>query len=525
MFQIIPMFLWVPSLVLDGTKYIICDFIHQSPSLRISLINTTSLFAQHQNPIFTAHQFLLMRCLCFLLFIVCCTAGMAQVDSITHKPFVDTSATPNVTIGNINIKGNKRTKPYIILREMTLQQGNTISIKDLNKKLEQSRNQIYNTALFVDVVVSATEKIGNIININVDVKERWYFFPLPYFRLIDRNFNQWLVDQHASLERVNYGMKFTQGNLTGQNDELNIWLITGYSQQINLRYGIPFFDKKRKSGFSVGFVHSTQKELNYGTSFNKQVFFKNNDIVRTVTRADLSYSYRPDQYWRHTLQAVYTYEGISDTVVTVNPNYYPEKRNEVKYLSLSYGLSYAKTDYNAYPTKGLIASSYISKRGFDDVTGLWQIGGKALYAFPLSNTAFVHLEGAATVKFTNDKQFYFNQRLFGYGDFQMRGLDYYVVDGTAGLLAKATIHKQILKFIFKNPIKSKTHDLIPFRFYLKAFGDVGYAYNKYAGNNALSNQPIYTGGIGLDIVSIYDFVFKIEFAFNQIGPAGLYLSK
>ena len=59
---------------------------------------------------------------------------MAQVDSVTHQPFIDTSAiTPKVTIGNINIKGNKRTKPYIILREMSLQQGTIISIKDLNK--------------------------------------------------------------------------------------------------------------------------------------------------------------------------------------------------------------------------------------------------------------------------------------------------------------------------------------------------------------------------------------------------------
>ncbi|MBC7652399.1 MAG: hypothetical protein H7101_11680, partial [Deinococcales bacterium] len=395
--------------------------------------------------------------------------------------------------------------------------------KDLNKKLEQSRNQVFNTALFVDVVIHTAETSGSIININVDVKERWYFFPLPYFRLVDRNFNQWLIDQKASLERVNYGIKFTQSNLTGQNDELNIWLITGYSQQINLRYTIPFFDKKRKSGFSVGFAHSTQKELNYITNFNKQLFFKNTVFVRSVTRADVSYTYRPDQYWRHSLQAVYLAESIADTVVKVNPNYFPEQRNQAKYLTLNYGIGYVKTDYNAYPTNGIIAGAYLSKRGFDAVTGLWQVGARGLYAFPLSKTAFVHVAGAATIKFTNNKNIYFNQRLFGYGDFQMQGLEYYVVDGTAGVLGKATIHQQILKYILKNPIKSKTHDLIPFRFFLKVFGNVGYAYNKFSGNSLLNNKLIYTGGIGLDIVSIYDFVFRIEFSFNQLGGQSLYL--
>lgn len=449
----------------------------------------------------------------------------AQADSVTHQLFIDTSAkkTTSVIIGTINIKGNKRTKAYIILREMSLRQGDIISTTDLNKKLEQSRNQVYNTSLFVSVVVYAAEKVGNIININIDVKEQWYFFPLPYFRLVDRNFNQWLVDQKASLERVNYGIKFTQGNLTGQNDELNIWLITGYSQQINLRYGIPFFNKKRNVGFNVGFAHSEQKELNYATGFNKQLFFKDNNYVRKVTRADATFTYRPDQYWRHSLQTVYISESISDTVVKINPTYYPENRNQVKYLNLSYGVSYAKTDYNSYPTKGLIAGGYLSKRGFDDVTGLWQIGGRVLYAFPINKTAFVHLEGAATAKFTDDKNFYFNQRLFGYGDFQAQGLEYYVIDGTVGLLGKATVHQQIFRYTLKNPFKSKTHDLIPFRFFLKAFGNIGYAYNKYPGNSLLNNQPIYTGGIGLDIVSIYDFVFKIELSFNQLGGQGIYL--
>ena len=450
----------------------------------------------------------------------------AQQDSLAVNTLTDTtSVTSNqyVTVNNIAIKGNKRTQAYIILREMVVHQGDTILLKDLNKKLEQSRNQVFNTALLVDATVSAGQKIGNSITINVDVKERWYFFPLPYFRLVDRNFNQWLVDQKASLNRVNYGMKFTQGNLTGQNDELAIWLITGYSQQISLRYSLPFFDKKRQKGFSVGFAHSKQREFNYNTSLNKQLFYRAEDFTRTITRADASYTYRPDQYWRHSLQAVFLYEGISDSAVKVNPNYFPQNRKDVQYVTFNYGISYAKTDYNAYPTKGIIAGGYISKRGFDDVTGLWQIGGRLLYAFPLNSSSFVHLEGSATVKLTNDKNFYFNQRLFGYGDFQMRGLEYYVIDGTAGILGKASVHKQLFKYIFKNPFKSKTHDVIPFRFFLKAFGDVGYAYNKYFGNSLLNNRLIYTGGVGLDIVSIYDFVFKIEFSFNQLGAQGLYL--
>ena len=132
-----------------------------------------------------------MRFLCFLLCMGSYLSSIAQTDSVTKQQFIDTSAkiTPFVTIGAITIKGNKRTKPYIILREMVLHQGDSISIKDLNKKLAQSRNQVFNTALFVEVVVYAAEKAGSQIIINVDVKERWYFFPLPHFFFLDNNWD------------------------------------------------------------------------------------------------------------------------------------------------------------------------------------------------------------------------------------------------------------------------------------------------------------------------------------------------
>jgi hypothetical protein len=42
-------------------------------------------------------------------------------------------------------------------------------------------------------------------------------------------------------------------------------------------------------------------------------------------------------------------------------------------------------------------------------------------------------------------------------------------------------------------------------------------------SNKLSNTLLRTAGIGLDIISIYDFVFKIDYSVNQLGDKGLYL--
>ncbi len=105
----------------------------------------------------------------------------------------------------------------------------------------------------------------------------------------------------------------------------------------------------------------------------------------------------------------------------------------------------------------------------------------------------------------------------------MRGLEYYVVDGVAGAIGRATARNEIFSFAFKNPVKSQTHNLIPFRFFLKAYGDLGYAYSKNAGNSLLNNRMLKTWGLGLDIVTIYDVVFKIDYSFNQLGNSGFFI--
>jgi len=145
-------------------------------------------------------------------------------------------------VHTILITGNKRTKQMIVNRELPFQAGTMIAKHDLERESLLAKRQLMNTSLFVDVQVIPVQK-DSVVDMQVQLKERWYLFPLPYFKLIDRNFNQWWVDQHRSLDRVNYGVKFIQNNVSGRNDNLDIWLITGYTQQITLRYDLPFIDK------------------------------------------------------------------------------------------------------------------------------------------------------------------------------------------------------------------------------------------------------------------------------------------
>lgn len=424
----------------------------------------------------------------------------------------------SVIVSDIIISGNKKTRDGIILRELLFKKGDIISVSKLDENLQQSRSFVFNTTLFVDVEVAATKLDSNKIIVHILVKERWYIFPLPYFKLVDRNFNEWWVNQNRDLSRVNYGIKFFHNNLSGRNDKLNIWLITGYNRQVSLRYENPFSNKKLTNGFAIGFIHSKQKEINYGTSnLNKQEFFKlDNDFAKSFTKVEFAFTNRPDQRLRHIFKLGYTTESVHDSVAIKNPNYYGNGASELNYLDFSYTVQYVNTNYNAYPTKGFIGGISIYHRGISKENGYTQIAGSANWIKPLSKKTFFRTTLAATIKFPYSS-IYVNQNLFGYGDFQVRGLENYVVDGMVGVMSKNSLGTKLFDINLKLPVKSNIYNVIPFKFYGKIFSDFGYSHNPFTSNDILSNKLMYSYGIGLDVVSIYDIVFKFELSFNQFG--------
>ncbi len=472
-----------------------------------------------------------MRLSCVIVLLVVCAGSVLPLtaqylpDSSASVLQADTIAPQNrpVMVGDIVITGNKRTKIFIVTRELPFVKGSRFTEGGMEEQLILAKQQLMNTSLFVDVDVYVASRKGNVLQVQVDLKERWYFFPLPYFRLVDRNFNQWWVEQKRSLERVNYGIKFTQNNITGRNDNLDIWVINGYTQQLTLRYNLPFFDRKLKQGFNVGIISATQKEINYATGDNKQLFYKQEGIAKKALRFDFTYSFRPDVKQRHYFRVSYNDEQVADTVLKINPNYFPDNRTRLRFVDFSYQYKYYNVDYIPYPTKGFLFEGNLYRRGLDNTVGFWQLGARAVYTLPFTKTSFLHLEGLGIAK-APFRNYFVNERLLGYGFYQMRGLEYNVVDGMLGAALKTTVHKQVLSFILRNPFPSKTHDKIPFRIFLKAYGDLGYAYNPNPNiSNTLNNKLLRTWGLGMDIVSIYDFVFKIEYSFNQLGKDGLYL--
>ena len=176
-------------------------------------------------------MFKISRCSFLFLFSIICVSANLKAQ---------------VRINTIQVEGNNRTKNYILLRELPYHVGDQINKDSLSILNTLSQQQLFNTSLFLSVKVTPVYPLkydSSIVDIQIQVKERWYFIPKPYFKWVDRNFNQWWTEQNRSLDRVNYGITLSQKNATGNNDKLVIGFIGGYTQQNIIQY--PFRIKRK----------------------------------------------------------------------------------------------------------------------------------------------------------------------------------------------------------------------------------------------------------------------------------------
>ena len=432
------------------------------------------------------------------------------------------SAQAQITIRSITIKGNDKTKSYVIQRELPYRIGSIVPADSLEAYNTLGQYQIFNTSLFNEAKVESIMVDSTTADVLIHVKERWYLFPLPYFRWVDRNFSQWWNQQNRSLDRVNYGINFRQSNFSGNNDRLVIGLITGYTQQAVLRYQIPFIDKKLQWGVGAGLQFYTQKEMNFATLADKQVFYRSERILKEGFRANANFTYRPNLFERMNFQVGFGEEQITDEAFAKAPKLLPSFNQLMRYADFTVGFSKTKFDYNAYPTKGA-STDFIWYQRWAKNAPLSSFQFRKVWVHPFNKTNFLYTESNSQIKLLANQN-YLDQKLLGYGSLQMNGLEYYVVDGNAATIGKMAFHHKIGTISLRNPVTKKFLPEVKYHFWLKIYTQLGYVYSEKPLNaNKLSNTLLRTAGIGVDIISIYDFVLKVDYSVNQLGDKGLYL--
>jgi len=447
--------------------------------------------------------------------VVYSTNGVATV-SDTNRLFV---------IQDIIISGNDKTKPAIILRELPFKLSEEYPLGAIVQRFKKARKQLMNTGLFRNVVVSLEKLDDHHVNIKVDVEEKWYVWPMVFFKPVDKNFGEWWTEKDRSLDRINYGLRLSHTNITGRNDKLRLSIMNGYTRQISFQYYGLRLDPALKWSTNAGISYGQNREVNYMTVQNKQIPLKGDgQFLQTYVGGFLHFNYRPKIKTTHTFGVGYSYETIADTILKLNPSY-ASGSNTIQYPELFYKLSYIDVDYIAYPTKGFLGELSLKRKGLgiQSPVNLWELTTKASQSWPINSKYFFNLKGLVTLKLPFSQP-YIGKRFMGYDGRFLQGYEYYVIDGVAGGYGKISLTRPIFTAHIHLPSdRFKSLSRIPIRLYAKTFANAGYVYNTVAGENELTNKFLYSGGVGLDIVTYNDFVIKIEWSFNRLGQNGLYL--
>ena len=443
------------------------------------------------------------------------------------KIMADVDTFSNVKISSIKVTGNKHTKDYIILREVPFKAGDTLNKNLLPSIFKQARNQVYNINLFTEVIFDSIPLPDSSLQVNIKVKERWYIFPTPQFQLFDRNFKEWIKTYNADLDRVIYGLKFVHYNFSGRRDQLRVFLLNGYARNISASYSAPYSNAKLTEGFGVSAGFTQNREAGYIiTDSNKLRNYRKEGFVRSSFNTSLGYSKRKGFFKTTGIGIGYNYINIDDSVLTTkyNPTYFNDKNNIQHIFDVGVSVSYTNTNNNNFPQKGLIYNYGISKRGLGVRGGVNALSFSGSFAkfYTHKRNWFSVIQSSALLKLPFEQAF-INRRAVGFGSLSLRGLEVYIVDGVAAAVTKYTLSKKLVSFKIPIPFKIKSLSNIPVSIFAKTFTDVGYSYlpNKYA--SLLNNKLLYTGGFGLDLLTLYDIVIKVEYSFNQLGEKGLFL--
>jgi outer membrane protein assembly factor BamA len=450
----------------------------------------------------------------------------APQSNLPETPF---EATGYVIIQNIEFEGNETTKRDILKREVVFETGDTLSRADLDILLEKSRENLLNTSLFNFVDVSLLfDDLLPVANVRFTFVERWYIWPFPIFEVAERNITDWLLN--PNLDRTNYGVYIVKENFRGRMERIRILARAGYHQNYSLGYTIPYINKKQTIGLGVNVGYNRRNEIEYMTRDNVQQFYsEKGSFALQHFYLKTQFFYRKTIHNRHNLQIEFNQYHFADSLLILNPLFSPGSNTKTPFFSLGYEFKHDYRDLRAYPLKGHYFDIRVKRQGLGllpreemDITTaetslrkFWNLSSRWYFSSGMN----------AKVSFGNFLPYYLQQGLGFKGDL-VRGYENFVIDGQHFGVFKTNLKYALVPSRSNRIgfIRNEKFSLIHYALYINFFGDVGYVHDGiFFRNNPYSNKFLAGYGIGLDLVTYYDKVFRTEFSMTRQGDLGIHL--
>ena len=412
----------------------------------------------------------------------------------------------NLVVSKILLKGNNKTKSFVILNELPISVGDTIQIKDLKTIKNEIKNNVFNTSLFNYVTVNDSIINNNKIIFIINVVERWYIWPYPILEHADINFSSFLFNQNWS--KINYGLMTVLYNLRGRRDFLKIKFRKGYKEQYGITYYNPYLNKKNTFLYSFEINKNIRHEYPIGIKNLKFDYYKNDTLkVFDNNFGKFTIIYRKNLY---TFISFSSY--FSQTTYLINSQ--TKQQTLIFKPSISYNID--KRDIHYYSLKGYyinIKSSYakVFSDSSNDFVSFTLDFRKYLPINKKVNFSFRTFLNPFVDNFRNDYNSYVKNHI--------RATDFLVYPTNFSIQTslKYNIMPQkdfVLKFI---PFEKINRPFLSI--YSGLFSDVAIIPKKF-----LQERILYSAGFFIDFVTYYDKVLRIEIGANSLSNIGLYIN-
>ena len=428
------------------------------------------------------------------------------------------------TVASIIIKGNIKTKDYVIFRELEFEKNERYSAEELSKYIYQSEQNLVNLNLF-NFIEIIKEKNKNNFYITIILVERWYFLPYPIMEISERNFNTWWNEfsdnDYSDFSRLNYGVFLNWENFRGENQILRMKIRKGFKEHYLLAYEVPYFDRKKTIGINTNLQFFRRKKTHFKSYDNKLKYFESNTFSSIDYDLNTEIIYRNNIHQKHKLKLSCLVSIVSDSIIILNSNYLNNTDLSTNLFSLSYQFEYEKRDYIIYPLNGHFISFEIKKYLSYSVPHIELLTNSAKH-FNLTDNVYAG-SSFKTKYSTEGNQPYFIQKGLGFEDY-VRGYEYYVIDGQSYWISKSALKYELIEkkyfeipYMRKDQFKKSHYSL-----YFSIFSDLGYVIDNQ-NQSRLNNELLWGSGISLDYVTYYDKLLRIEYTINRLGEKGVFL--
>ena len=423
--------------------------------------------------------------LLFIVFVISLKTFAQDIDSTVI------TGNYSVRIDSIIIRGNHITEDYIILRELTFKQNDTLTYK----QALYNKERVYSLDIFNQVKIFPVNYHNKIIAV-IDVVESWYIWPIPFAEL-----------KNGDWKKISYGVDLAVKNFRGMHETVRIKAGLGYDPSLTFDYMIPVLNYNQniyldtKLSYNLVENKSLIAQQRYGAIFDQKMI---NAQITVGKRIALFHNFAVSVGYNYIETPLY-FPGINAS---------NQRIDRVLYCGAGY--AYDTRDLVQFPKNGIYASINMLMKGLglNDINYqvytfdfreyrplLWDISGKWRF----------------TSRLTSGKSIpYYDYSVLGYQE-RIRGYLHDVLEGNDYYLTSLEFFHPLIKDIDISldfiPVVPKQFLSYRIALYTEIFADAGAVKQR---DKSISLRDFNSGyGFGFTFLILPYNLLRIELALND----------